>query len=593
MFGITALSTVVSALATTLVQYGRGLAPGKTPESLNCYPFLPDLFQDTPPSTAHPLMQEASAKVDAYLRDRFQSGAGDIESISVAVVTSQGAIYENNLGKLRNSGSDVDRASSPPTSSHAMYRMASVSKLFEAVEAHALRQKGALSWDDPVSKYLPDFTYRLDGYSPSNAGPPLEEEPITLRHLATHLSGLGHDWPPGDVSQWPSSVEGAGAPPTNGLPFPTIEAVLASVAANRLIYLPGFYPSYSNTATGMLGPVLVAANRVASSDPSKEPSQYADLVKRDVFDPMGLNGSHFLATEENKHLLVVPSFESSLADFDFLDAMNGAGGQWCSLSDAITFTSTLLNPRNPKSVLTPYTMRNWLHATHSFEEDDWTESGLIWEIIKATDSNNRLRRVYWKLGELYNYHSAIAIHPGTSYGVVVFMAGAYMDAAAITYHIFEIMQPYIDSALAELATAMYVGRWTSPDGMSAATITIDRGTLFAEEFVLNGTNAMDTFNAFNGPPEVVQGKRGKRFALRPTGRRDELRLDTGTPPVNGLKHMSCYAYWVGIDDWGMHHGAPTNLIYFTGSVEGWEQGRAEQRVLHVPAMDGLTMRRSD
>ncbi|KZT75175.1 hypothetical protein DAEQUDRAFT_761121 [Daedalea quercina L-15889] len=340
-----------------------------------------------------------------------------------------------------------------------------------------------------------------------------------------------------------------------GLPetSPSGFSVLDSVTANRLVYLPGFYPSYSNTATGLLGSALVAANRFASGDPGKEPTEYADLVKRDIFDPMGLNGSHFLATEENKHLLFVPLFESSVVDMDFLDVMNGAGGQWCSLSAAITFTSTLLNPRHPKSVLTPFTMRNWLRPTHSFEEDDWTESGLVWEIIKAIDSNDRLRRIYWKLGELYNLHNAIALHPGTSYGVVVFMAGAYMHAAEITYRIFEIVQP-------------------------TAIIILERGTLFVEELVLNGVNAMGTFNAFNGPPEVVQGQRKSRFALRPTGLRDELRLDTGTPPVNGLKHMSCYACWIGVDDWGMHHGAPTNLIYFTGSVEEWEQGKMEERV---------------
>ena len=137
-------------------------------------------------------------------------------------------------------------------------------------------------------------------------------------------------------------------------------------------------------------------------------------------------------------------------------------------------------------------------------------------------------RHLFSVGELYNYHSAIALHPGTSYGVVLFMAGAYMDAAAIVSHIFEIMQPYIDRALAELATAMYVGRWKSADGNSVATVTIERGTLFVEELVLNGTNAMDTFNAFNGPPEVVQGKRKNRFALRTTGRRDELRYASST-----------------------------------------------------------------
>lgn len=76
--------------------------------------------------------------------------------------------------------------------------------------------------------------------------------------------------------------------------------------------------------------------------------------------------------------------------------MNPAGGQFSSLSDSITLLQTLLNTDHPKSLLTRYTMDKWLHSVHTFEEDDWTEIGFIWEIIKAQDSNNRLRKIYWK-----------------------------------------------------------------------------------------------------------------------------------------------------------------------------------------------------
>lgn len=58
---------------------------------------------------------------------------------------------------------------------------------------------------------------------------------------------------------------------------------------------------------------LVAANRAASEDPSAEPDNYADLLKRDIFGPMGLNGSHFLTTDRNKHLIVVPSLAPEVA----------------------------------------------------------------------------------------------------------------------------------------------------------------------------------------------------------------------------------------------------------------------------------------
>ena len=51
--------------------------------------------------------------------------------------------------------------------------------------------------------------------------------------------------------------------------------------------------------------VLERANNAADS--MTPVNSYADLLQRDIFGPMGLNGSHFLTTEENKHLVVVPS----------------------------------------------------------------------------------------------------------------------------------------------------------------------------------------------------------------------------------------------------------------------------------------------
>ena len=76
--------------------------------------------------------------------------------------------------------------------------------------------------------------------------------------------------------------------------------------------------------------------------------------------------------------------------------MNPAGGQFSSLSDMITVTQTLLNARHPKSQISPHSLAKWKDTVHAFEEDDWTEMGFVWEIIKARDSHGRLRKIYWK-----------------------------------------------------------------------------------------------------------------------------------------------------------------------------------------------------
>ncbi|EJF61945.1 beta-lactamase/transpeptidase-like protein [Dichomitus squalens LYAD-421 SS1] len=525
-------------------------------ERWSCRPFLPRLFVETPPSPLQPKISRAADRLHAHFSERFSKG--DIDSLSVAVVTSNNVLFEKNHGVMR-----ANETGSLPTYSHSMYRIASVAKMFNVLEGFILEQKGLISWDDPIDKYIKDFHYVATGLDRATAH---HAPPLTLRQLATHMSGLGRDWPPGTVPGWPHDMRGMGPPPTNGLPFPSYDALLASISKHHLTSPPGAYPAYSNAGTALLAYALAIASATADGKTGK--ISYADLVKRDIFGPLGMNGSHFLATEANRHLVVVPSLAPEVADQDFLDAMNPAAGQFSSLADLITVTQTLLNPRHPKSLLTPYSLDTWFHTAHAFEEDDWTEMGFIWEIVKARDSNGRLRKIYWKLGAMAGYHAALAIHPGTGYGVIVLMTGHYPDAAKLAYDTFEIFQPAIDQALAELAAELYVGEWYDVHGSeeqpSSARIVIDKGTLYIKSLKLLGVDALRNFGAPG------------RLALRSSQRRDEFRIDTGIPGYNGQKHMGCYPYWNGQDLWGVRQNAAVNAIYFSGDREG--------RLLHVPSL---------
>ena len=61
-----------------------------------------------------------------------------------------------------------------------------------------------------------------------------------------------------------------------------------------------------------------------------------------------------------------------------------------------------------------------------------------------------------------------------------------------------------------------------------------------------------------------------------------VRIDTGIPGYNGVKHMGCYPYWNGQDLWGVKNNAAVNAIFFGGS--------GDERRLHVPSL-ALTMKR--
>ena len=80
---------------------------------------------------------------------------------------------------------------------------------------------------------------------------------------------------------------------------------------------------------------------------------------------------------------------------DFLNPMNPSGGQFASLSDLITLAQTLLSAHHPKSQLSNHFLQKWLRPIQPLE-DDLTEVGLVWEIVKTWDTNGRARRIYQK-----------------------------------------------------------------------------------------------------------------------------------------------------------------------------------------------------
>ena len=122
------------------------------------------------------------------------------------------------------------------------------------------------------------------------------------------MSGLGRDWPSGSAHNWPYDADGGGAPPANGLPFPTRERFFGAIEEHYMVSPPWAYPQYSNTGFGLLGLALVEAASAAYGTQLS----HAELLKRDIFDPLGLNSTHFLVTGANKDRIVVPSFDSDI-----------------------------------------------------------------------------------------------------------------------------------------------------------------------------------------------------------------------------------------------------------------------------------------
>src|SRR5690606_1473456 len=97
----------------------------------------------------------------------------DTPGLAVAVVKDGEIVFKKGYG-LANMEYGI------PVTPSTIFHIASLSKQFTAFAALMLEKEGKLSMDDDIRKYIPEV--------------PDFGKTITLRHLATHTSGLRDQW---------------------------------------------------------------------------------------------------------------------------------------------------------------------------------------------------------------------------------------------------------------------------------------------------------------------------------------------------------------------------------------------------------------
>ena len=110
--------------------------------------------------------------IDDYVRAQMQAFA--LPAVSIAIVQDGKVVRAQAYGVA-----DVARAT--PATPDTVFQIASVSKQFIAAGILLLAQDGRLTVDDPIGKHLD--------------GTPASWQPITLRHLLTHTSGVVRESP--------------------------------------------------------------------------------------------------------------------------------------------------------------------------------------------------------------------------------------------------------------------------------------------------------------------------------------------------------------------------------------------------------------
>ncbi|KAF9454094.1 beta-lactamase/transpeptidase-like protein [Macrolepiota fuliginosa MF-IS2] len=539
------------------------------------FPLPNHLLKQQPLQHGEGPLTKSSKKLHAYLSER--TSHSDIDSLSIAIVTPSGTVFEHSYGVLKANETVSER----PISSNSIYRIASITKMFTMLETLILRERGVLDLDDPVEKFLPEIKYPSYGWSEYLRGGDADysggvRPRITLRQLASHMSGMGRDYPPSDIGDWPqnSPIPSFKRMRTqDDLPFPkrNYEQLVKSVNKYPLVNLPYDYPIYSNSGIDLLGLSNVAANKRASSQPNDEPQSHEDLINRDIFGPLGLNSSFYHVPYGTPLVddLAVPNKDHDWADFYFDPADVPAGAQYSSLADLVTVMQSFLDPAENDGLVSEHVIREWLHPLFTWK-NGFQEVGAPWEITTINDNV----RLYMKGGNIPGYHSEFALVPEFQYGIIVLLTGTYTNTAEIVHRAASLFQPAIHKLLEERVTKAYTGHWAGAStedhkGRTTAEIKLINGGLYLTELVVRGYDVLRIVEDAD-----VSLHKPYPIALWNTGRPGEFRLAFGRKALNDDPTAGCMPYWVSIDNPMFSRGAPIDLIYWDGDQLVYPSGGA-------------------
>jgi beta-lactamase class C len=186
-----------------------------------------------------PLLNEILSSYESKMVDILENTG--IPGASIAIVKDTSIIYLKGFGfKSIHTGENIDP--------HTVFRIGSVSKCFAGMLTAILVEEGVLNWDDPVTKYLPDFKLKS----------PEQTQQLTIKHVLSHTTGLPYH-------TYTTLVE-------DGLDLKTMLGRLEEINVSQV----GKIYSYQNVAFSIIAEVVFAATG----------NTYEQLIQEKIFGPL-------------------------------------------------------------------------------------------------------------------------------------------------------------------------------------------------------------------------------------------------------------------------------------------------------------------
>lgn len=251
--------------------------------------------------------------------------------IAAAIIDSSGhTVYEKFWGVR-------DKESGKEVNGDTIFGLASVTKSFTSLAIMQMEEKGLINIDDPISKYIPEFTNKN------------QKGIVTIRHLMSHAGGF---FPlPRIVVEQVAEALGLDEEKIGDLAYNdelaaegvrlVAERLDAQTWENGLNGRPGEYLSYCNDGFGLLSDII----RRHGGEPS-----FADYLVKHILQPLGMERSFcdFVRPSQDENAAVlyqkvdgVMTGHRNYHDNAFV--LNGGGAMKSTLNDLKKYLVMYLN----------------------------------------------------------------------------------------------------------------------------------------------------------------------------------------------------------------------------------------------------------
>lgn len=257
--------------------------------------------------------KKADAYMEASVRHDYFSG-------SVLIAKNGQPVFSKGYG-MANYELNV------PNTTNTVFRIASLTKQFTAVAIMQLQERGKLKVSDSICKYLDQC--------------PEAWNPITIRHLLTHTSGIPN------VSSLPDWDEKHSIQPYS------ISELVNLFRGLPLQFAPGEKYKYSNSGYNLLGLIIEKVSGMS----------YYDFLQNNLFKPLGMNHTGFCnprtitPNRASGYYCVLHRFVN--APYLNMALTYSAGSLESTLGDLLLwdqalYTNRLLSPESLREMFTPF-----------------------------------------------------------------------------------------------------------------------------------------------------------------------------------------------------------------------------------------------